>query len=476
MMNLNTTASAIGLGIMLGQGVAVSAMAAENATNQPNILLILADDLGYEDLGFQGSDHIPTPNIDWLASQSMRFTDAHVTASVCSPSRAGLMTGRYQQRFGHEGNVPPRPYGMDPAERTMADALRDCGYRTAAIGKWHLGDEAEHYPNARGFDMFWGLREGSRSYWYNPQGSDKPGDAHGIEHNGKQVSFEGHLTDRLADRAIEFIKADREKPYFVFLSFTAPHGPLQASPEDLKAIGSDDNYAGLVYGLDRNIGRVLDLIKANGDIDNTIIWFLSDNGGTVRQASNLPLGGKKGFKFEGGHRVPFLFYWKGKIPAGSEYHKMISSMDIFPTSVVAAGGSLEQARRLDGVDLMPYVKGEIKKVPHEKLFWRKLDCAAVRAGDWKLIRVNGYGNALYDLSKDLAEEHDLSKQMPEKTLQMQQLLEGWEQDKMSPIWDEGDYWRYHRYVYHTKKIKDGKNPTVKRSEVRKLMKQKVLEK
>ena len=440
---------------------ALLALPAIGKSDGPNILLILADDLGYHDLGFQGSEHIKTPNLDWLAENGCRFSDGHVSACVCSPSRAGMMTGRYQQRFGHEGNCPPRPFGMDTNERTLGQALQDCGYRTALFGKWHLGDETQHYPTARGFDEFWGLREGSRTYWFDKNHAhDKPGDPHNIEHNGKQVEFEGHLTDRLTDQTLKFIEAGSDQPFFVFLSYTAPHGPLQSKPEDMEALGTDDNYAGLVYGMDRNIGRVFESLRKSGQLGNTIIWFLSDNGGTAKQSSNAPLGGMKGYEVEGGHRVPFVLYWKGHIQPGSSYEPMVSSMDIYPTSVIAAGGSLEQPRPLDGKNLMPYINGKTGGIPHDILYWRKLDCASVRHGPWKLIRVENYGVALYNLADDLAETKDLAKKMPEKAQELSQLLTAWEADKMAPPYDEGVFWQLERYYYHTQRFKTGVNPVM----------------
>ncbi|MGE4490394.1 MAG: sulfatase-like hydrolase/transferase [Kiritimatiellales bacterium] len=220
--------------------VAGTKLALSEEDARPDIVLILADDLGYNDLGFQGSERIKTPNLDRLAADGVRFTDGHVSASVCSPSRAGLMTGRYQQRFGHEANCPPRPWGMDVGERTLGQALKDLGYRTALFGKWHLGDEPEQYPTARGFDEFFGLREGNRRYWFDAlHPNDAPGDPCNIEHNRRQVAFEGHLTDWLGDRAAEFIQAEQADPLFVFLSFTAPHVPLEALQPDLDAMGTD---------------------------------------------------------------------------------------------------------------------------------------------------------------------------------------------------------------------------------------------
>jgi arylsulfatase A-like enzyme len=443
--------------LKIGLWLCVASVIAAHA-EKPNILLILADDLGYHDLGFQGSERIRTPHLDQLAERGTRFADGHVSASVCSPSRAGMMTGRYQQRFGHEANVPPRPHGMDLNERTLGQALKEQGYRTALFGKWHLGDEPEQYPTARGFDEFYGLREGSRTFWFNPRHEhDQPGDPKNVEHNGVQVEFKGHFSDWIGDRTVEFVNDSKEQPFFAFLSFTAPHGPLESKPEDLEALGTDDHYLGLIYGLDRNVGKVIAALKKNDQFDNTIIWFLSDNGGTVRQASNHPLGGKKGTKFEGGHRVPFILHWKDHVPVG-DYDPMVSALDIYPTSLKAAGGSLEQKRPVDGVDLMPYLNGEKQGEPHPRLIWRKLECAAVRDGDWKLIRVENHGYALYDLSKDLSESHDLAAAMPEKVEQLRKQLEDWETDKMDPLWLEGEKWTDVRFKDHTVKFKTGLLP------------------
>lgn len=426
------------------------------AAEKPNVLLILADDLGYHDLGFQGATEIKTPHLDWLASEGLRFTDGHVTSTVCSPSRAGLVTGRYQQRFGHEANCPPGKHGMDVNERTIGQAMKDAGYRTALFGKWHLGNMPEQYPTARGFDEFWGLREGSRDFWHNEKKSDKPGNPRAIEHNGKQVEFEGHLTDRLADRAVEFIESKDEKPFFIFLSFTAPHTPLQSKPEDGKG------YVGLIQGMDRNIGMVIESLKKSGQLDNTIIWFLSDNGGTCAAASNAPLGGKKGVEFEGGHRVPFVLYWKNHVPAGKCYNPMVSALDIFATSVTAAGGDLKQERPLDGVDLIPFIKGDTEGVPHQQLYFRKLECAGMRDGKWKLIRVENLGMALYNLNDDIGETKNLAQKLPEKVASMTKQLGLWEEKTTTPQWKEGKMWTKVRYDYHKAMFETGKPPGKKK--------------
>ncbi|MDG1874033.1 MAG: sulfatase [Mariniblastus sp.] len=419
------------------------------ADEKPNILLILADDLGYQDLGFQGSPEIKSPNLDQLAENGIRFTDGHVTASVCSPSRAGLMTGRYQQRFGHEANVPPTPHGMDLDETTLAQRLQQAGYRTGIVGKWHLGNLDTQYPTARGFDYFYGLREGSRSYFYKPEKDDKPGNFHGIEENGKQVKFDGYLTDVLGDKAIEFIKRKSEKPFFLYLSFTAPHGPMHGTEEDIARFSQIQNkkrrtYAAMVWAMDRAIGKVLKELEEQGIADNTMIWFLSDNGGATGNASvNLPLAGHKGIKFEGGIRVPFIMHWKKKFPSGHQtFTPMVSALDILPTCVAAAGVELkaESTRPIDGVDLLPFLSATNKTPPHEKLYWHKLWFSAMRHGPWKLIYVQDYGYALYNLDRDPRELKNLANTEKQRLEEMKLSLNSWKAEMIEPQWSENKVW------------------------------------
>lgn len=423
----------------------------------PNILILLADDLGWADLGFQGSGDIRSPNLDRLASQSVRFTDGHVTASVCSPSRAGLMTGRYQQRFGHEANTPPADQGMDLGQVTMADALNKLGYRTGLIGKWHLGNDDRFYPNRRGFDYFYGLREGSRSYFYHPDRDDRSTSNKRIEQNGETVAFDGYLTDVLGQQAVQFISEESERPFFLFLSFTAPHGPMHATEEDLKRFAEikDEKrrtYAAMVWAMDRAIGQVLGQLERSGQSDNTIVWFLSDNGGATNNGSiNLPLAGHKGIKFEGGIRVPFLMRWPEKIRDGRVYDEMVSSLDIFATSLAAAGGDVQTAN-LDGVDLVPYLTGGKSGKPHQELYWHKLWFSAMRDGAWKLIYVKDYGYALYDLSADPNETTNLAKQDPQRVDSMKQRLDTWKANMGTPRWGEAIRWFHEHYRNHVRLI------------------------
>lgn len=422
---------------------------------KPNIIVILADDLGYHDLGFQGSTRIQTPHIDQLAASGIVFTDAHTTASVCSPSRAGFMTGRYQQRFGHEANVPPPKRGMDTREYTMGQAFQSLGYSTFVVGKWHLGDPERCYPTRRGFDEFWGLREGSRRYWYDAKKSDRPGSFKAIEHNGQQVKFEGFLTDRFTDQAMRMIDST-DQPFFLFLSYTAPHGPLEAEETDLARADNRDPYAALVQNMDDNIGRVIAFLDEQNLREKTLIWFFSDNGGVASTASNVPLNGKKGIKFEGGQRVPFLMNWPGHIPAGETFAGLTSAMDIFPTSFQLAGGETTP-KPLDGVDLMPYIRGEKSGSPHQHLFWKKLEGAAIRKGDWKLIRTEGLPVMLYNLKDDLSEYNNLAESRPEKVDELLQLYETWNAQLVPPLWGEGKQYveiRRNEYI----RFRDSRKP------------------
>lgn len=402
----------------------------------PNVIVIMADDLGYQDLGYQGSESVKTPHIDALARTGVVFTDAHTAASVCSPSRAGFITGRYQQRFGHEGNCPRGKQGMDVNEYTIGQAFQSLGYQTYIVGKWHLGATEAMYPTQRGFHQFWGLREGSRSYFYGKQ--DKPGNPHAIEHNGKHVQFEGFLTDRMTDAAVRMIESDQKAPFFLFLSYTAPHGPLEATPEDL-AKAKQNPYHALIQNLDDNIGRLLAYLDQKKLRDNTVIWFLSDNGGIVGSASNFPLNGRKGIEFEGGHRVPFILNWPAGIPKPQRFDGLTSAMDIFPTSFQLAGGK-STPKPLDGVDLLPFIRGTQKGSPHPTLYWRKLEQAAVRHGQWKLIRAEGLPPMLYNLESDLSELNEVAKQHPEKVQELQKMLTQWESGTVEPLWGEGKIW------------------------------------
>ncbi|MBK1856234.1 sulfatase-like hydrolase/transferase [Verrucomicrobiaceae bacterium 5K15] len=419
-------------------GAVSSVGAAEPA---PNILVILLDDAGYNDFGFMGGTSMKTPNIDRLAASGMVCTDAHTSGTTCSPSRAGIMTGRYQQRFGHHENTPPHGKGMDPSEKTMGDALKAGGYKTMYVGKWHLGDMKKHYPTNRGWDEFVGLREGSRSYF--PRKNEKLGDPRAIEHNGKLAKWDGYLTDYFTDVAVDYLKQAKDKPFCMFLSYTAPHTPMHAKKEHLKMFEGHprQKLAAMLWSVDEGIGRVLQTLEELNLRENTLVFFLSDNGGSsASRSDNGPLKGYKGTKFEGGQRVPFVVSWPAKIPEGGTYQGLVSALDIYPTSARAAGAPLDLGKALDGVNLIPFLLGENMGEPHEVLYWSRSIEDAIRVGDYKLIGHEHHGWRLYNLKEDIGETKNLTALYPEKVQEMQELYLAWEKQLPNAKWSSPSKW------------------------------------
>lgn len=418
----------------------------------PNILVILVDDAGYRDFGFMGCEDIPTPRIDALAAQGTILTDAHVTATVCSPSRAGLMTGRYQQRFGHENNVPPDDEGMDPSQSTMGDWMRQAGYRTYCVGKWHLGNRTMYHPVNRGFDEFYGFLEGGRSYFPDPL-VDHPENYRALLHNRRQVPFEGYLTDVFTGKALEYMKKASGQPWFIYLSYNAVHSPMEAKAEHLEKFAGHprQKLAAMTWSLDENVGRITDYLKSSNQLENTLIFFLSDNGGAGahnNQSDNSPLKGWKGNKYEGGHRVPFFVVWPGVVPSDGRFEGLASALDILPTSLAAAGYPEPADGMLDGVDLLPFLKGLRIGDPHRELFWRKDRMAAMRAGPYKLIRLEGFGYRLYHLGEDLREARDLRTRRVEQFEHMRERLIAWDREMAAPFWYEDEEWNTVTYEIH----------------------------
>ena len=416
----------------------------------PNILLILLDDAGYADFGFMGCKDLKTPNIDELALQGTIFSDAHVVSTVSGPSRAALMTGRYGQRFGYECNPGKHEYGIPLTETTMGEVFQQAGYSTAAIGKWHLGSLDEQHPNNRGFDYFYGMKAGSREYFYNPDGSDKENDVRNILRNNEKTAFYGYLTDVFSDEAIQFITG-ADKPFFMYLSYNAVHTPMQAMEEDLTLFEGHprQKLAAMTWALDRGIGKVIDALKNSGKFDNTLIFFLSDNGGAINnQSSNLPLKGFKGNKFEGGHRVPFFVVWGDKLKSPVPFNGLTSALDIFTTVMDAAKmNNNKVAEKLDGVSLLPYLKGMKQGNPHEKLFWRKMDTKAVRYGDYKLIVTKDIDTVLYNVNNDIAEMTNIRVEETAKYAELMKLIDDWEATCVAPLWIE-EGWGHITNSYH----------------------------
>ncbi|MBC3759198.1 sulfatase-like hydrolase/transferase [Hyunsoonleella sp. SJ7] len=418
---------------------------------KPNIILIFVDDAGYGDFGFHGSDVMITPNLDKLAEQGVLFTQGYVTDATCGPSRAGLITGKYQQRFGYqEINVPGYmsenskylgdDMGLPLDQKTIADYLKTLGYTNAAFGKWHLGNADRFHPLKRGFDEFYGFRGGARSYF--PYKNFK-----GVHHDNKmERNFEqfeepeGYATDVFADEAISFIKRNKDNPFFIYLAFNAVHTPMDATEEDLakfpNLIGKRKEVAAMTLALDRACGKIMDKLKELGLDENTLVVFSNDNGGpTDKNASlNLPLSGTKSNHLEGGLRVPYLMRWPKKFKAETVYNYPVSTFDLLPTFYAAGGGDVENLEDVDGVDLMPFVTGTVKGRPHEDLFWKKDVRAVYRHNDWKLIRFADRPAELYDLSIDLTEQNNLATQHPERLKEMFKKLFEWELTHERPLW------------------------------------------
>lgn len=418
---------------------------------KPNVLVIVADDLGYNDVGFQGSKEIPTPHLDKLASQSLRCSNGYVSHPFCSPTRAGIMTGRYQHRFGHENNPAWLPEdtvaGLPLAETTYPQLMKKAGYTTGAVGKWHLGAHPQFHPNKRGFDEYFGALGGGHQYF--------PGDKGGVEYtiplnrNGKDEPQTKYLTEQFGDEAAAFIgrHAGEEKPWMLYLAFNAPHTPLQAPQAWLDKFSqiADKNrriYAAMVASMDEAIGGVLAKLDETGQRENTLVFFVSDNGGPNLKAKsgsnftdNAPLRGAKGDVYEGGMRVPFLVSWPAKIKPGVYEHPVIA-LDFLPTSLAAADSASLTPGNLDGVNLLPFLSGEKTTAPHDTLFWRTQGPGgnnAVRRGSMKLVRLGKAEPQLYDLAADIGETKDLAKDKPEVVAELVAAIAEWEKDTIAPI-------------------------------------------
>lgn len=326
----------------------------------PNVIIFYADDLGWGEITAQGfSRDIPTPHIDSLAKNGLRFTNGYVAATYCSPSRAGLLTGRYPTRFGHEFNTVANAVGLRADQTTLATRLKALGYATAAIGKWHLGNQPENRPTKRGFGEFYGTL--NNTPFFHPTNFV---DSH-LSNDVREVKDDAfYTTDAYADRAVDWLDKNKTKPRFLYLPFNAVHAPLQATKKYLDRFpGITDEkrktFAAMMSAMDDAVGRVLGKIRELGQEENTLIFFISDNGGPTQSitSSNGPLRGFKMTTFEGGTRVPFIAQWKGKIPAGKTYDLPVMNLDVLPTAIIAAGGKPEVSWQLDGVDLMPFLTG-----------------------------------------------------------------------------------------------------------------------
>ncbi|HEY5754406.1 MAG TPA: sulfatase-like hydrolase/transferase [Steroidobacter sp.] len=442
-------------------------MRAAPAIKQPNIIVIVADDLGYADISAYGN-RIPTPNIDRIGAEGIKFTDAYAAAPVCSPSRAGLQTGRYPDRFGFEfNNGPPARdiklnLGLDANEITLGQGLKAVGYRTGTIGKWHLGSNDDFYPTQRGYDEFVGVLTGATQYidvtLPGVQVANAPGQSlepkpHRSEHSRM---FEGaerkvidnereYATEYFGRRAVEYVERNSRSaaPYLLYLPFTAPHDPLvvtQKYYDRFPNIEQRDEriYAAMVSALDDAVGAVLDAVERSGEADNTLIYFTSDNG-CAAYIGNIcscePLRGGKLSHFEGGMRVPLLVRWPARLAPGQVERRVVSLMDIFTTSMVAGGAALATDRVYDGVDLMPYLTGTKNGEPHEVLMWRRSPMLSIRRGDWKLWKsLTGEFTLLFNLRDDPNETRNLAESEPDRVQALSREVEAWSTQLSEPRW------------------------------------------
>lgn len=436
--------------------------------NKPNIIIIMTDDMGYADVGFNGCKDIPTPNIDRIANEGIRFDEGYVSFPVCGPSRAGFLTGRYQDRFGFTTNPsidPNNPIaGLPIEEETMAQVLKKANYNNAIIGKWHMGTNAVFHPLERGFDYFYGFLSGGHHYfpekltlnnlsevkkkwqWYSTK----------IIENRAPVEIKEYLTDALSNAAVNFIdkQVKDDQQFMLYLAYNAPHTPLQASEKYLSRFPNIKDkkrktYAAMVSAVDDGVGRVLDALKEQALDEDTIIVFLSDNGGARNNGSdNGPLRGLKGDLFEGGVRVPFAIRWKGVIPEGNSYKNPVSSLDIMATIVAQTNVKINPERPLDGVDLIPFLTGKNNGAPHEYLFWRKWEqnAMAIRHGNYKLVankKQDQEPPELFDLSTDISESKNLKSEKLKISKDLQKEWNNWNKElkeRVFPALGKDNWW------------------------------------
>lgn len=424
----------------------------KNSKLRPNIIIILADDLGYNDVGFNGAKDISTPNIDRIAGDGVRFTNAYVSYAVCGPSRAGIITGRYQDRFGFSRNplfAPNDPeMGLPLSEQTLAKVLKKANYKSIALGKWHLGAHESLHPLKRGFDEFYGFLSGGHQYF--PQSwtlnnvfeakTQYDGYKTKLLHNYKRVEETEYLTDALSREAVNYIEQNKDDAFFMYLAYNAPHTPLQATEKYLKRYKNIKDpkrrtYAAMISAMDDGVGLLLDKLEELGLSKNTMIFFLSDNGGPEKKnaSDNGKLRGGKGDLFDGGVHVPFTMKWPSKIKAGITYTKPIIALDIFATAI-AQNPEIKTRNKIDGVNLIPFLTDSLDTAPHQNLFWRKYDAEefAVRnASGSKFLRTKTE-NFLFELNEDMGEQKNLFEDHKKTSEKLKDDYEQWSSAIIAP--------------------------------------------
>ena len=411
--------------------------------DRPNVVLIITDDVGYGDIGSYGAPDIKTPNIDSLAKSGTRFTDFYANASSCTPTRAGLISGRYQQRFALDrplsATAADEALGLAATGRSLPQLLRGNGYATALIGKWHLGFKPEFSPNAHGFDSFFGFKSGYIDYYEHTQSEGKPD----LWENAAPVAVPGYMTDLITQRSIKFIADNAARPFFIEVAYSAAHWPYQVPDHPSRAIDnsrhvvpSDENpgtradYVKMLERADQGVGQILATLDQLGLSRNTIVIFTNDNGGEWLSRS-APLSHRKFTLWEGGIRVPTLIRWPGRVPAGGVSPQVGITMDLSTSILAATGTPVPSAARLEGIDLFPILEGRTP-LAERTLFWRVrtsgLDQRAVRSGDWKLLLDGTARVMLFDVRKDLPEHDDLAQQRTDVVRRLHQSLVAWEKD------------------------------------------------
>lgn len=450
-----------------------------HAQQRPNVVLIMADDMGHADAGFTGSTDIKTPHLDRLSASGVTFSQGYVTHPFCGPSRAGMMAGRYQHRFGFETNPAYDPtnmqMGISATEKLISTRVKQAGYSTGVIGKWHLGSAAPFHPNRRGFDYFYGFREGGHDYFEID--TIEAGEKHyllPLERNNKPAVFEGYLSDALTDEAIGFIERQDDEPFFLFLSYNARHAPLQAPEVAIAKYAhiADKKrrvYAAMVDVMDQGIGRVIETLEEKGLRENTIVFFLSDNGGPINSEEN-PHGGNgsengswrggKGDFYEGGLRVPMLASWPGTIQAGSTYSQPVISLDISRT-IVELGRADASAPQMEGVNLMPFLSGKNKGLPHQTLCWRGYNhtlWSVLHNGKKYVKNKWNQDPELFDLNTDPGEQNNILPQSPETAATLKALWNEWDSPNIPyQLWEFFQY-NAKRKAFH----KDSMPPEAKK--------------
>ena len=407
-------------------------------TPPPNVVLILLDDLGYADLGCQGSPDIRTPHIDALAKSGVRFTSGYVPVAVCGPSRASLLSGRYSAAFGLQGNGEAET-GIPLECTTLAEYLKRGGYATQAVGKWHLGYTSDQAPMVRGFDEFLGQLSGGGHFFPFSPGGHKWNTERGrtpIQRNDQELGVgdyppETYITDLCTEEATRFITAN-SKPFFIYLAYNAPHGPIMAPDQyKLRNTHIEDGprrvFAGMMTAVDDGVGKIVDTLRKENLLNNTIVVLLSDNGGPtkVNTSLNTPFRGQKGDVFEGGVRVPFIVSWPGTISSGKVYDEPVSSLDLLPTFLAAAGLAAEAP--LDGQNILPWLTGQGPYGAQRDLYFWRAGRRAIRAGELKLTNAQlGPKSELFNIVENFQEDPDRQLQMPERQAELMRKVEQWE--------------------------------------------------